>query len=289
MYMLIAGTQIAQAIKTNLQKQVQTLAKRSITPLLAIIHLSDDAGSSSYIRQKMKIAEEIGAKTKIFGKETGIHSPKDLEKTIKELNDDPGIHGIIIQRPVPEEFDDPKLLLSIVKGKDVDGFAPDSPFETPVALAVEEILIHIYHTDKTRKVTDYSSWIKEKIITIIGKGETAGAPIQKYFKRQGLTPSIVDTKTERPEDVLKTSDIIISCVGKRGVIRKETVKEGVILISVGISRDEVGKLHGDYEEEEMKDIASYYTPTPGGVGPVNVACLFMNILQAATPKHPKRV
>lgn len=280
--MLISGTEIAESIKAQLRKQVEILAEKSVVPTLAIIHLSDDPGSASYIKQKIKFAEEIGAAVKLFGKETGILTPKQLKNTITELNNDPKVHGIIIQRPVPKEFDDPKLLLGIVKEKDVDGFAPDSPFETPVALAVEAILMKIWGEDKTRKASDFPSWLSEKTITVIGKGETAGNPIRHYFEKKNIAVTVVDSKTEHPEEIYKISDIIISCVGKKDVIRKETVKEGAILISVGIFRDPEGKLHGDYEKEEIEDVASYYTPTPGGVGPVNVACLFTNLLRTTS-------
>jgi methylenetetrahydrofolate dehydrogenase (NADP+)/methenyltetrahydrofolate cyclohydrolase len=128
----------------------------------------------------------------------------------------------------------------------------------------------------------FENWITNKSITVIGKGETGGKPIIQKLRALGVNPNIIDSKTHNPQSLKKSADIIISCVGKLQVIQADELKEGVILFSIGMSRGEDGKLHGDYEENEVKDIASYYSPVPGGVGPMNVAMLLKNVIDSAS-------
>jgi methylenetetrahydrofolate dehydrogenase (NADP+)/methenyltetrahydrofolate cyclohydrolase len=259
--MKIDGRTIADGILTKLRDEVAGMAPK---PILAVILAGDDPASVAYIKQKQKAAETIGAKLLLS------HDLSDIEK----LNHDPSVHGLIIQRPLPKELGDVQQLLNTVKpGKDVDGFVPDSPFEVPVAMAVWEILKSIRYQ------------VAEKKVVIVGRGETAGAPIARYFAKQHFATSQIHSQTPNPEEIMKDADVIISCVGKSRVVTREAVKPGAILISVGIWRDSEGKLHGDYEEDEIADIASAYTPTPGGVGPVNVACLMRNLVHAAQTGH----
>jgi methylenetetrahydrofolate dehydrogenase (NADP+)/methenyltetrahydrofolate cyclohydrolase len=124
------------------------------------------------------------------------------------------------------------------------------------------------------------SWLKAKTIVLIGKGDTAGKPLFDYLSEIGTRPQLIDSKTENPQELTKQADLIISSVGKPEIIKPDMLKQGVILIGVGISKDAAGKLHGDYEEDAIQTIASAYTPTPGGVGPVNVAMLLNNLVTA---------
>jgi methylenetetrahydrofolate dehydrogenase (NADP+)/methenyltetrahydrofolate cyclohydrolase len=183
-------------------------------------------------------------------------------------NKDPSVHGLIVQRPLPPHIDI-SINQSVYPKKDVDGFVENSPFEVPIAMAIFTILKHINIS------------IKNKNIVIVGRGETAGKPIAAAFAKKQCATSIISSKTLNPVEIMKTADIIISCVGKRGIVAAHAVKPGVVLISVGITRAGDGKLHGDYEEEDIKNIASFYTPTPGGVGPLNIASLMQNLVLAA--------
>ena len=132
------------------------------------------------------------------------------------------------------------------------------------------------------RVKPFENWLCQKSILILGRGETAGKPIAEALIKKGSRVTIVHSHTPNSDDVTRVADIVISCVGKPNVVRRDNIKEGAILISVGLSRDSEGKLHGDYEGDEIKDVAVFYTPTPGGVGPVNVACLMKNLVQAAS-------
>lgn len=239
-------------------------------PTLAVIQIGDNPASMAYIKQKQKAAERIGANL-IFNHQPATINKNKFKNLVQRYNIDPAVHGIIIQRPVPEAMGDVSTILdSILPKKDIDGFLPNSPFDVPVAVAVGEILKSI-HVDM-----DHAQFV------IIGRGETAGAPIARYLEKRHCATSVIHSQTPDPEKIMKNADVIISCVGKSQVVTKKSLKSGAVLISVGIWRDADGKLHGDYDEASIADIASYYTPTPGGVGPVNVACLMQNLIKACT-------
>lgn len=266
-------------------------------PALAVIQVGDDPASTAYITQKKKAAETVGIKL-IHSHHPRQVSKATLQAVVDLYNQDLQTHGVIIQRPLPPDLGDPiEIIRSVHPAKDVDGFLPGSRFDVPVALAVAEILKHVHaeipntpnpagllfpdQSGERARDDGFIGWLKTKNITVIGRGDTAGAPIFHYFRKLGCTVAQIHTQSKHPHTVMKNSDIIVSCVGKKQVVTPEYIKPGVILVSVGIWRDESGKLHGDYEEDDVKDIASFYTPTPGGVGPVNVACLMQNVVRAA--------
>ena len=282
--MIIDGKAIAETLLETLKTQTSLLKNKGLIPALAVILVGDDLGSASYVRQKEKTAERIGAQLRVMRYE--VRGRKDsIQEQIKELNADTTIHGIIVQRPLPKQLQDKELLDSITPSKDVDGFVPNSPFTVPVASAVEKNLHHTYISmQQSNNVTieQYMIWLTKQSSVVIGRGETAGKPIAEYLIHLGCNVSVVHSQTtnEEKQQHIKNADIIISCVGKKRVI--QGAKQGATLISVGIWRDSEGKLHGDYEEDDIKDTAAYYTPTPGGVGPVNVACLMQNLVSACT-------
>jgi methylenetetrahydrofolate dehydrogenase (NADP+) / methenyltetrahydrofolate cyclohydrolase len=267
--MKIDGKNIAQQILSDLKPQVLNLKKNHITPTLAVILIGNNESSLSYIKQKQLKASEIGAEIKLFHFET--IALVNLIELINKLNKDKKIHGIIVQRPMPQEIDRDRISHAIDPKKDVDGFNPKSSFDAPVAKAVIEILkiIEITYLD------DYK-------ITVIGKGETAGGPIIKYLLKLGAHPLIVDKQSKNPEELIKNSDIIISASGQQ-LIKPEILNKNQILIGVGLYLKD-GKLKGDYEISEVENKVKYFTPTIGGVGPVNVAFLMSNLVRSAWPK-----
>jgi 5,10-methylene-tetrahydrofolate dehydrogenase/methenyl tetrahydrofolate cyclohydrolase len=240
----------------------------------------------------------------------------ELVHKIEELNRDKSVHGILVQRPLPPQIDVEKLELLTNPEKDIDGFHPDSPYTLPLPLAVVKILEEVYkmkleaRNPKSEtnsnilnanaqnvsnfensdfgivsifdiRNSDFISWLKSQEIAVLGKGPTGGGPILKLLNKLGADPKVIDSKTQKPEELMKSADIIISSVGHENVVKPENIKKGVVLIGVGILRGQDKKLKGDYDVEQIKDIAGYFTPTPGGVGPVNVAMLLDNLLTAA--------
>ncbi len=264
--MKIDGKGIADAILSNLTQKVLQLKESGIVPTLAVILVGDDPESLAYIRQKQKVTERIGGRF-IFEHLPKTTTQKELTARVAMYNRDPEAHGLIVQRPLPTG-----LTASVDSKKDVDGFVPNSPFPVPIVQAIFEILKYC------------GCEILQKNVVIIGRGETAGKPIAEAFAKLKCTASIVHSQTPNPKEIMKKADIIISCVGKETVVAADAIKPGAILISVGLWRGTDNKLHGDYNEEEIQDIASYYTPTPGGVGPLNIACLMQNLVKACTIK-----
>ena len=244
--MKIDGRAIADKILANLHV--------SGTPTLAVIQVGDDEASNTYIAQKKKAAERIGARI-IHTRLSNKIKVDKINKLIEQYNNDQTVHGIIVQRPLPREY----KMIQIILSKDVDGFLANSPYTPPVAAAVITILKEIGQ--------------KPTSCVVIGRGETAGSPITETLHKNGWEVTVVHSRTENPAKIIKGAQIIISCVGNRKVITRDMVHKDTILIGVG---------RGDYDEEEIKDRVAYYTPTPGGVGPVNVACLMQNLVIACT-------
>lgn len=263
--MKIDGANLALDILSQIKNKTDELRIEGIVPALAIIYAGDNKSSESYIRQKIKKGGEVGVEIELFRFKKNS-TTEELINLITKLNSDKKFHGIIIQRPIFEKFNKKEILNSIKDEKDIDGFNKNSYFKVPVAEAVWEII---------SSVTDPHS----KSILVIGKGQAGGKPIIEFLKKKGINPLLADTRIKDLSSLTKKADIIVSAVGKK-IITPEIIKKGVILIGVGISNKN-STLYGDYNEEEVEKIASFYTPTPGGVGPVNVAFLLKNVVDAA--------
>jgi len=269
--MKIDGNKIAQEILKNLQKKTEELKKLGHTPKLIIILINDDSSSKSYVKQKEIKAKEIGVETSTIILPISISKEK-LKEKVDKLNKDKSIHGIIIQRPLPPQIDSYFATSIIAKGKDVDGLRKGSSFKSPIAQAVAEVLNEIN--------PNLEKFLKTKKITIIGKGETGGDPIINFLKEQGIKPSIIDRNTKGVAKLIRESDIIVSTVGKPNIINTKDLKKNVILIGIGMYKDKYGKFQADYNQKEADKIASFYTPVPGGIGPLTVTFLLKNLILA---------
>jgi methylenetetrahydrofolate dehydrogenase (NADP+) / methenyltetrahydrofolate cyclohydrolase len=262
--MLIDGKQIAQNILDNLKIEIQ---EKNITPKMAVIILGSDPSSLAYIKQKQLKSEYIGAKCEVtnFDLATQGHA---LRSYVDKLNNDQTTHGIIIQRPLPPQINSQEVGEWVIPEKDIDGFNSQTKFIPPVAQAILEIL---------KSVNTYP---QDKKIVVLGRGETAGFPIASNLIQNGAIVTICHSKTPNISEFTKKADIVISCVGKPNIVRREMLNKDCILIGVGMHKNEEGKLRADFIEEEIKDYVKYYTPVPGGVGPINVACLLKNLFKS---------
>ncbi|MBI4130324.1 bifunctional 5,10-methylenetetrahydrofolate dehydrogenase/5,10-methenyltetrahydrofolate cyclohydrolase [Candidatus Roizmanbacteria bacterium] len=266
----IDGKALADEILTGLKQRVAALPVR---PILAVIQIGENPSSHSYIRQKEKVARLVGIGIKQFKFPARVSFQTVAEK-ITQLNEDPAITGVIIQRPLPAHLSSHSFISAVAAKKDVDGFHEKSPFIPPISQAITHILSVILQTKSLRMA------LRNKKIVLVGRGETAGKPIGETLSKLNIPVIQVNSVTRNKEEFYKEADIIISCVGKRGAVKGAQVKPGVMLIGVGIERADE-KLVGDYDEGDIKDKASFYTPTPGGTGPLNIAYLLSNLVSAA--------
>lgn len=270
--MKVSGKELAEDILKKINSDILLLKDGGVTPKIAILTLGSEEAWNTYVGQKIKLAKRLGLKSTLIN--IGHPNEEELVDCIDKLNHNDNVTGIIVQRPMPSSISIDKIISAIDPDKDIDGFRKDSKFGVPSFLAVKRILSYI----ATKQNSGLKKWLSEKRIVVIGKGETAGMPAIKGLRSLGINPQIIDSKTRDKKDILKKADIIISAVGKK-VIEKEGIKKDVILIGIGINKSN-GKLKGDYDEDEIKKVASFYTSTPGGVGPLNLAYLFKNLIDA---------
>ncbi len=284
--MKINGRFIAEGIKEKLKVQIANLSRKDIIPNLSIILIGNDSSSQAYIRQKEKVSQELGIKLTKYQLPI-TKDEKELTILVKSLNNSPSVHGIVIQRPLPIPIDKEKLDLMIIPIKDVDGFSPQSHFLPPVALAVLKILKLVYkEKEKKDNHTQFLNWLKKNHILVVGRGETAGKPIVNTLNKMGIKFTIAHSQTMNIKELCLDSDIIISCVGKDNILRHDMITKKSIVIGVGLFTDSANKLQTDYNQEEISQKALFYTPVPGGVGPVNVVSLMENLVQAAILQNP---
>lgn len=273
--MEISGRKLADEILEDIKLRALKLTKQGSIPELAIVTVGGEDAWYSYVTQKLKTAERIGLKAKL------IHldgtSEDELFKILEELNADKNIHGIIVQRPLPSTFNRERIVSAIKNAKDIDGFRSDSPYTVPVVLAVQHFIREAYGVITG---TDLKKVLINQSVLVVGKGETAGKPTIEWLNSERADYNTIDTKTSDPCQYIKNADIIISAVGKSNVINPSCLKKGVVLIGIGTHKHD-GKIIGDYDEVAVKQIAKAYTPTPGGVGPLNLAYLFQNLVTAA--------
>ena len=281
--MKISGKLVAEELREELKTRINKLLEKGIVPKIAIITLGAEGSWESYVKQKLKVAEELGITAVLINLKDA--DEEKLLKTVAEIDSDPKYHGLIVQRPMPASISREKVVNAISAEKDTDGFRPDSRCGVPVWLAAKKLM------EVSLKETGLDEKRNELKFVVIGKGETAGGPTAKGLIKMGIVPTVIDSKTENPEEILKKADVIITCVGRSGVIKPEQIKPGVILIGVGTHNEEgppgpinghveAGRLRGDYVDSEIENIAGSYTPTPGGIGPVNLTYLFTNLIDA---------
>lgn len=278
MRMEINGRELQLKLLNDLKFEIVSLKKRGVEPCISIVTLGPEDSWEAYVAQKLKLAERLGIKTKFINLKP--KTTEEIIRVVEELNRDNSVHGLIVQRPFPTGIDTEKVIQSVSEDKDIDGFLKNSQFEVPAWLAVKHILTHIA---VLLNFPDLASLLSNQSILVVGKGETAGTPVIEGLRKIGFDPTIIDSKTEDREEFFKNADVVISAVGKKNIIPVEILKEKSILIGVGIHGED-GKLTGDFDQKKAFEKNLIYTPTPGGVGPVNLAFLFKNLIQAAKLK-----
>lgn len=273
-HMEINGKKLQEDLLPRLVSRVEKLKSQGINPGIAIVTLGPEVAWEAYVSQKIKLAKKLGIHTNL--QNLRPETTDDVLRAIETLNNENTIHGLIVQRPFPIYIDTEKVIQSVSKEKDIDGFRNDSEFDVPVFLAVKHLLTHM---SQLLGASDFTIWLSNQSILIVGRGETAGFPIAKALSKMKITPAIMDTKTQNRDELFEQADIIIVATGKRVAIPFEKLKKTSILIGIGLHRVE-GALRGDFDENEAKRSILYYTPSPGGVGPLNLYYLFDNLITA---------
>ncbi|KAA9231515.1 bifunctional methylenetetrahydrofolate dehydrogenase/methenyltetrahydrofolate cyclohydrolase FolD [Staphylococcus epidermidis] len=273
---ILDGKQIAKEYRQRLKNQVNDLKEYGFTPKLSVILVGNDGASQSYVKSKKKAAEKIGMISEIIHLDESTSEEVVLSE-LNRLNNDDTVSGILVQVPLPKQVSEQKVLEAINPEKDVDGFHPinigklyidEQTFVPCTPLGIMEILKH----------ADIN--LEGKNAVVIGRSHIVGQPVSKLLLQANATVTILHSRTKNMNAHLKQADVIVSAVGQPGLVTKENVKKGAVIIDVGNTPDENGKLKGDVAYDEVKETASAITPVPGGVGPLTITMVLNNTLLA---------
>lgn len=258
-------------------KLIERIGKLSRVPTLAIIQVGNQPDSTAFIRAKQIFAKKIGIETKYIQAAEDI-TREELIKIVRECNADDSIRGIIVQLPLPTHISSDLIIRSIDPKKDADGLTPYNVKRWSEGVN-DPNAIWPATSRGIRELFDFYDirLIGEKII-VIGRSKLVGAPIAAMCRNEGASVTVCHSKTVNLEEETKKADILIVATGKRGLITARHVREGQVIIDVGISKDGEGKLNGDVDFEGVKDIVAAISPVPGGVGPMTVMALFENLI-----------
>ncbi len=285
--MKVPCVEITRLLKKNLKEKAKRLKKKRIHPKLVTILVGESSEQLSFVKIKQKVAKELGIgfefihlkKTPTFFEFIGLLKEKSAEKETT---------GMIVQQPLPSHLHTNTIYNFIPPVKEIERHREKSPHYPPLGLAVLTVLKYIYQKNKLSKnlliengsdASFFKQAFKHKKIVLVGRGATGGLPIGKTLSEFKINYINVNSQTHNPEQYYKEADVIITATGRK-VITRENLKNGVVLVNVGLRR-EGRNLKGDYDEKDIKKVASYYTETPGGTGPIDVLYLYKNLLDAA--------
>ncbi|MBO5246847.1 MAG: bifunctional methylenetetrahydrofolate dehydrogenase/methenyltetrahydrofolate cyclohydrolase FolD [Eubacterium sp.] len=278
MAQLIDGKQISKEIKDELKEKVAALKAQGIEGAMAVIQVGEDPASSVYVNNKKKACEYIGIRSESYELAEST-SEQELLDLIERLNNDPKINGILCQLPVPAHMDENKIIRAIAPEKDVDGFHTQNVGALVVG---QKGFVSCTPAGVIQLLKRSGIEIAGKHCVVVGRSNIVGKPMSLLMLKEHATVTICHSRTSDLQAVCKQADILIVAVGKPKMITADYVKEGAVVIDVGIHRQENGKLCGDVDFEQVEPIARAITPVPGGVGPMTIAMLMNNCVQAMT-------
>ena len=275
---LIDGIALSRQLRTEVAQRTAALKARGITPGLAVVLVGDNPASQVYVRNKVKACEDVGFHS-VLEKYDASLSEAELLARVEALNNDPSIHGILVQLPLPKHIDDHKVIEAISPLKDVDGFHVASAG----ALMVGEVGFKACTPYGCMKMLESIGMkdLRGKHAVVIGRSNIVGKPMAMMLLAANATVTICHSGTPDVKAQTLQGDIVVAAVGKRNVLTADMVKPGAVVIDVGMNRDDAGKLCGDVDFAGVKEVAGWITPVPGGVGPMTRAMLLVNTLEAA--------
>lgn len=282
---IIDGKVVSQFVKDGVKKEVEALREKGVSVGLAVIIVGDDPASRTYVNNKKKACEAVG----IISEEYALPEQTTMEELlslIDRLNHKKSINGILCQLPLPEHLDEKLVIENIAPEKDVDAFHAintghimigDYSFLPCTPAGIMEML----------KYYDIETCGKNAVV--IGRSNIVGKPMAMLLLQKDATVTVCHSKTENLKEITERADILVAAVGKEKFVTADMVKEGAVVIDVGMNRNSEGKLCGDVDFSQVEKKASYITPVPGGVGPMTIATLMKNTLTAAKQQNAKRI
>lgn len=280
---ILDGRKVSGEMLEKLKSDIDRLSQQHIHPKLAVILVGNDPASLSYIRQKQKACNHTGIEWEQFDYEEDVQTEQLIEK-IEELNSDPLIHGILVQLPLPQHIYAPDVIKAIDPHKDVDGFTAYNLGKMFLSAEFEHLapctprgIIHMLEY--------YDIEIEGKDVVVVGHSNIVGKPLSTMLLNRNATVTTCHIHTKNLAEHTRKADILCVAVGKAGLIKEDMVKDGVVVVDIGVNRLESGKLVGDCDFDDISKKAAYISPVPGGVGPMTVACLMENVLIAAKRIH----
>ena len=277
---LIDGKALAAKMQAELKVKVDKLKEADNVPGLAVILVGEDPASQIYVRNKARQATAIGLNSSVVRLPETV-SEQELLDLIEQYNQSEQWHGILVQLPLPEHISEEKVLLAIDPEKDVDGF---HPMNMGRLWSGNPLMIPSTPAGIMEMFREYDVELSGKRAVVIGRSNIVGKPMAQLLMMADATVTIAHSKTENLRELTKEADILVVAIGRDRMIKAEDVKEGAVVIDVGMNRDEDGKLHGDVDFDEVKNVASLITPVPGGVGPMTITMLMEQTVRAASRK-----
>lgn len=277
---LIDGKALAAKMQAELKVKVDKLKEADNVPGLAVILVGEDPASQIYVRNKARQATAIGLNSSVVRLPETV-TEQELLDLIEQYNQSEQWHGILVQLPLPEHISEEKVLLAIDPEKDVDGF---HPMNMGRLWSGNPLMIPSTPAGIMEMFREYNVELSGKRAVVIGRSNIVGKPMAQLLMMADATVTIAHSKTENLRELTKEADILVVAIGRDRMIKAEDVKEGAVVIDVGMNRDEGGKLHGDVDFDEVKNVASLITPVPGGVGPMTITMLMEQTVRAASRK-----
>ena len=275
---LISGKECSELVREQIKGQVSVFSdKYGFVPGLAVIIVGENPASQVYVRNKKKACLDVGMRSEVI-ELPFCTTQQELLDRIDELNADKSVHGILVQLPLPSHIDEQSVIDRILPEKDVDAFHPinvgkimtgNFSFVPCTPAGVMELL-------KYKGIE-----LEGKHCVIIGRSNIVGKPQAMLMLKENATVTVCHSKTKDLSEITRTADVLVAAVGKAGFVKADMIKEGAVVIDVGINRCEDGKIRGDVDFDSVCDVASYITPVPGGVGPMTITMLLKNTLTAA--------
>ena len=279
---VLDGKSLAAAMRSDLKRRVEALVRRGVRPGLAVILAGDDAASRVYVRNKTLAAQQVGVDSKLVELPGSVTEAQLMER-ISALNADPSVHSILVQLPLPKHIDSARVLESIVPAKDVDGFHEAN---LGALMAGRPGVVPCTPAGVMRLIEHAGVPLAGRRAVVLGRSNIVGKPLALLLLQKDATVTICHSRSKNLEAIVKDADIVVAAAGRAKLVSGAMVKPGSCVIDVGINRLPDGKLAGDVDFASVQPVAGWITPVPGGVGPMTVAMLLENCVNAASRQSP---